>query len=102
MRIIISDKYGLDSDQYAYRILRRNKRERRGKQVDEWTPIKWFTTIEGLIEGFAEHQIRTSNVETLAELLLFKKDLMAALGRSLPAEFEKVITPELKLVQVAR
>ena len=90
MRIIISEKYGIDSDQYAYRILRRNKRKRRGRQVDEWTPIKWYTSIESLIEGFAEYRIRMSNVETLAELLQFKKDLIEELRGSLPTNFRKV------------
>jgi len=90
MRIIINEKYGIGSDQYSFHILRRNKRKRRGRQVTEWTPIKWYMTVESLIEGFAEYQIRMSNVETLTELLKFKKELMAELGASLPANFRKV------------
>jgi len=90
MRIIINNEYALGSDQYSYQILKINKRKRNGNYVVEWLPIKWFTTVEGLIEGFAEYRIRMSNVETLTELLQFKQDLMVALGASLPANFRKV------------
>jgi len=89
MRIIISDKYGIGADQYSFHILQRNKRKRGGRQVTEWIPIKWFTTLESLIEGFAEYQIRMSNVETLTELLKFKKDLMSQLSERLPTNFRK-------------
>jgi len=90
MRIIINDKYAIGSDQYSFHILRGDKRKRGGKQTTEWTPCKWFTTFEGLINGFAEFQIRVSNVETLTELLKFKKDLIAELRGRLPAEFKAV------------
>ena len=90
MRIILNQKYAVGSDKYSFKILRANKRKRSGNQVIEWKPIAWYSNLELLIEGFAEHQIRMSNVETLTELLQFKQDLMAALGASLPANFRKV------------
>jgi len=90
MRIIINNEYALGSDQYSYQILKINKRKRNGNYVDEWLPIKWYTTIESLIEGFAEYRIKVSNVETLAELLKLKRDLIAELSGSLPAEFRRV------------
>jgi len=90
MRIIINDKYAIGSDKYSFHILRGDKRKRRGKRVTEWTPCKWFTTFDGLINGFAEYQIRVSNAETLAELLQFKQELIAELRGRLPAEFKAV------------
>ena len=90
MRIIINDKYAIGSDQYSFHILRGTKRKRSGRQATEWTPCKWFTSLEGLINGFAEYQIRMSNAETLTELLKFKKDLIAELRGRLQAEFRKV------------
>jgi len=91
MRIIINNEYALGADQYSYQILKINKRKRNGNYVDEWLPIKWYTTVESLIDGFAEYQIRTSDIETLTELLQFKQDLMTELSRSLPAEFRGVV-----------
>ena len=90
MRIIINDKYAIGSDQYSFHILERCERNRGGKQVTEWKPVKWYITLESLIEGFAEYQIRMSNVRTLTELLKFKKDLIAELRERLPAEFKAV------------
>jgi len=90
MRIIINEKYGIGGDQYSFHILQRNKRKRDGKQITEWKPVRWYMTLESLIEGFAEYQIRMSNVETLTELLKFKKDLIAELRERLPAEFKAV------------
>jgi len=90
MRIIISEKYGIGTDKYSYQILRKNKRKRRGQQVTEWVPIKWFTSVESLIEGFIEFRIRMSNVETLTELLKFKQELTSELRARLPNEFKRV------------
>lgn len=87
MRIIISDKYGIGADQYSFHILQRNKRKRGGSQVTEWIPIKWYTSIESLIEGFIEFRIKMSDVETLTELLKFKHDLIVELHERLPTNF---------------
>ena len=90
MRIILSSKFAIKADQHSYQILRINKRKRNGRQVDEWRTVGWYITVESLIAGFAEYQIRMSNVETLAELLQFKKELIAELHERLPAEFKAV------------
>jgi len=90
MRIILNNKFAIRADQHSYQILRINKRKRNGRQADEWRPVAWYMTIESLIAGFAEYQIRMSNVETLAELLQFKKDLIAELRERLPDDFKMV------------
>lgn len=90
MRILINDTYGIGADQYSFQILKIKKRRRHGCQVDEYIPIKWYTSVESLIEGFVEFQIRMSNTETLAELLQFKKELITELHERLPAEFKVV------------
>ena len=87
MRIILSSKFAIKADQHSYQILRINKRKRNGRQVDEWRTVGWYMNVESLIAGFAEYQIRMSNVETLTELLKFKHDLVAELRERLPTNF---------------
>ncbi len=83
MHIPISNDYALASDQYSWHILKRNRRKRNGKSVSEWAAIKWYSNLENLINAFADFGLRTSEAESLADLLKEQKNLKAGLCESL-------------------
>ncbi len=83
MHIPINDDFAIGSDQFSWQILKRITRERKGKSVQEWRPIKWYSNLENLINAFADFGLRTSEAESLADLLKEQKRLKAALCDSL-------------------
>ena len=90
MHIPISNDYALASDQYSWHILKRNKRKRNGKSVSEWAAVKWYSTLENAITGFADFKLRASDAKTLADLFKEQKNLKAALCESLHTQFKGV------------
>jgi len=83
VHIPINDDFAIGSDQFSWQILKRITRERKGKSVQEWRPIKWYSNLENLINAFADFGLRISEAESLADLLKEQKNLKAALCRSL-------------------
>ncbi len=90
MNIQIDDNYALASDQYSWQILKRKTRKRNGKSVEEWAPIKWYSTLENAITGFADFKLRASDAKALADLFKEQKKLKAGLCRSLHTQFKGV------------
>ncbi len=88
MHIPISNNYAIGADRYSWQILERKTRERKGKSVQEWRPIKWYSNLENLINAFADFGLRTSEAESLADLSKEQKKLKAALCRSLHTRFK--------------
>ncbi len=88
MHIPISNDYALASDQYSWRILKCNKRKRNGRSVEEWKAIKWYSTLENAITGFADFKLRTSDAKALADLFKEQKKLKAELCGSLHTQFK--------------
>ena len=56
----IDDRYRLTADEYAWRIERR-----KGKS---WRAIEWRSDIETVVHSLAQRMIRTSEVQTLADV----------------------------------
>ncbi len=83
MHIPISNDYAIGADQFSWHILKLRTLKRKGKSVQEWRPIKWYSNLENLINAFADFGLRTSEAESLADLLKEQKNLKAALCRSL-------------------
>ncbi len=83
MHIPISNDYAIGTDQYSWQILKRITRKRDGRSVEEWEAIKWYTTLENAITGFADFKLRTSDAKALADLFKEQKKLKAGLCRSL-------------------
>ena len=90
MNIQIDKNYALASDQYSWHILKRKTRKRDGRSVEEWDAIKWYSTLEDAISGFADFKLRMSDAKTLARVLKEQKNLKAALCRSLHTQFKGV------------
>ena len=83
MHIPISNNYAIGSDQYSWQILKRKTRKRNGRSVTEWRAIKWYSTLENAINGFADFKLRTFDAKALADLFKEQKKLKAGLCRSL-------------------
>lgn len=83
MHIPISNDYAIGSDEHCWHILKRITRKRDGLSVTEWEAIKWYTTLENAITGFADFKLRVSDARTLADLSKEQKKLKAALCRGL-------------------
>ena len=83
MNIQISNDYAIGADQYSWHILKRKTRKRNGKSVEEWKAIKWYSTLENAITGFADFKLRVSDAKTLTRALEEQKNLKAALCGSL-------------------
>ncbi len=88
MNIQIDDNYALGADQYSWQILKRITRKRNGKSVEEWEAIKWYSTLENAITGFADFKLRKSDAKTLSRALEEQKNLTAALCESLRTQFK--------------
>ncbi len=82
MHIPISNDYALASDLYSWHKLKRKTRKRDGVSVKEWKAIKWYTTLENAITGFADFKLRASDAKTLADLFKEQKNLKAGLCES--------------------
>jgi len=90
MHIPISNDYAIGADQYSWQILKRITRKRNGKSVEAWEAIKWYTTLENAITGFADFKLRASDAKTLSRVLEEQKKLKAALCESLHTQFKGV------------
>ncbi len=88
MNIPINDDYTIGADQYSWQILKRITRKRNGISVEEWEAIKWYSTLENAITGFADFKLRVSDAKTLTRVLEEQKNLKAALCGSLHAQFK--------------
>ncbi len=88
MHIPISNDYAIGADQFSWHILKLRTLKRKGKSVQEWRPIKWYSNLENLINAFADFGLRTSEAESLADLLKEQKKLKAGLCRSLHTQFK--------------
>ena len=90
MNIPISNDYAIGADRYSWQILERKTRKRNGKSVDEWKAIKWYSTLENAINGFADFKLRVSDAKTLTMVLKEQKNLKAGLCESLHTRFKGV------------
>ena len=88
MNIQINDDFALGADQYSWHILKRNKRKRNGKSVEEWEAVKWYTTLENAITGFADFKLRVSDAKTLVMVLKEQEKLKEELCRGLHTQFK--------------
>ena len=90
MNIQVDDNYAIGADQYSWQILKRNRRKRHGRPVEEWEAIKWYTTLENAITGFADFKLRASDAKALADLFKEQKNLKAALCGGMHTRFKGV------------
>jgi orotate phosphoribosyltransferase-like protein len=98
MILPINDDYRIATDTCAWMIQQRQKRKRKGKQVWEWRAIKWFSTLQQAVQGFADLMLMSSDAKTLAEALAEVESVVATLSEALHPQFE--VTPNLTWKQV--
>jgi len=87
MFLPINDQYRLAADSRCWVIEEKRSRKRKGEIREEWTPIRWYSTLGQAVESYAEFRLRTSEarnvVEALAEIKRITAELCEAL-RPLP------------------
>ena len=88
--IPVDGNYAIGADQYSWQILKRITRKRNGVSVEEWEAIKWYSTLENAITGFADFKLRASDAKALADLFKEQKKLKAGLCQSLHTQFKGV------------
>lgn len=83
MILPVNDRYRLTADTRCWALEELRVRRRQGKQVSEWTPIRWFNTLGGAVNGYAEFALRTSDARNLAEALAKVQRIAAELCEAL-------------------
>ena len=86
--IPIDDNYALGADQYSWHIAKKVTRKRKGKPVDEWQAIKWYTSLESAINHFVDLKLRVSGATTLVELQKEQEKVLAALCKALHPKYK--------------
>jgi len=84
--IVIDDLYHLGADGHSWHIVKRIHRN--GQPTEKWRPIKWYSNLEGALNGLVDFKLRISGVETLAELQEKQKRILKELSESLHAYME--------------
>jgi len=97
MILPINDVYRLAGNQHCWTIQRTRKRKHRRthEAVEAWEDIRWYASIEAAVNGLAELLLRTSDAQTLAEVLAEAKNVAATLGQALRPHVEVVMRGEL-------
>ena len=90
MHIPINNDFAIGSDQYSWQILKRKTRKRNGRSLTEWEAIKWYTTLENAITGFADFKLRVSDAKTLVMVLKEQKKLKEGLCHGVHTRFKGV------------
>jgi len=86
--IPVDDTYAIGADQYSWHILKRVVRKRAGQLVTEWQAIKWYSTLESAVNGFADYKLRVSGASTLIELQKEQKIVFAELCEALHPHYK--------------
>ena len=86
--IPIDDNYAISADQYSWHISKRVVRKRDGRSVTEWTPIKWYSTLESAVNGLVDYKLRVSGASTLIELQKEQEKVTATLCETLHPHYK--------------
>jgi hypothetical protein len=105
MFLPINDQYRLAADSRCWMIEEKRPRKRKGVIRDEWTPIRWYSTLAQAAEGYAEFRLRTSDannvVEALAEIKRIAAELCEAL-RPMPHVIAALQAAERQRATISR
>ena len=93
MILPINDAYRLAGNQHCWTIQRiRTRKHRHTREaLKAWEDIRWYTSIEGAVNGLADLLLRTSDAQTLAEVLAEAKNVAATLSQALRPRVEVAI-----------
>lgn len=83
MILPLNGHYRLAADSHCWILQERRTRKRNGKPCEEWRAIKWYTTLEQAVNGYAEFALRVSDAKTLAEALAEVRLISATLCQAL-------------------
>ncbi|GEM_PF-3317588 len=105
MFLPINGQYRLAADSRCWMIEEKRPRKRRGEIREEWTAIRWYSTLAQAAEGYAEFRLRTSEaqnvVEALAEIKRIAAELCEAL-RPMPHVIAALQSAERERVAASR
>lgn len=74
VNIQLTPYYRITSDKMNYILEERSKsKDKNGEYT--WRSIKWASTIEHILKSFKELELRTSNAESIEELLEIAKGI---------------------------
>jgi len=80
--IEVTDKYGIDSDKNQWRVLTGFFNEK--EQKKEWSPIAYYTTLEGAIECLSGMMLRTSEYNSLVQLMDNAREISELMDKKFP------------------
>ena len=81
--IILNDKYAIKSDEYQWILCAWKGKPKKGGCGDGWRQIKFYSTIEQLLEGVATLLLRKSQYSSLEELLSNQRRIVAMINDKL-------------------
>ena len=86
--IPINDIYSIGADKHCWKIIERVTRKRNGVLVSELKPIKWFKSLENVLNGLANYQLRIAGAATLIELQKEQEKILKELSEAVQRYME--------------
>jgi len=80
--IPINDIYSIGADKHCWKIIERVTRKRNGVLVSELKPIKWFKSLENVLNGLANYRLRIAGAATLIELQKEQEKILRELSEA--------------------
>lgn len=86
--IQITDNLCLKANKHSWILLKLRGRTRNGKMTKEWESFKWFTSLEGAINGCVNHLLMISDADTLDKVLDEHKKIHTKLLQAIPPKYK--------------
>ena len=91
MIVRINDRYQIVTDPLQYTIqFNRASRERRNQGKNQWTSMRYYTTLCGAVNGLIEMDLRSVELESLCEAVKRSKTLVRDLTAALLPRYEVI------------
>jgi len=68
MKIVLSDKWKIETDEHNYVLFRKVKRKKDSKDI-KWSTFGYYSDLEYLVSELFERGIRELEADTLQELM---------------------------------
>jgi len=79
--IKINETTAIGSDTYQWKLLHRITNKKTGKE--EWRAATFYTTLEQLLNGWIEADLRASDAQSIAELRVAHENAIVSLSQAL-------------------
>ena len=84
MILPIDENYRITSDQFQWIVQKRRTR----KGQEDWKNLAYCAGLEHAVNELAQHRIRTSNAQTLADALAEIENVVTTLTQALTPQFD--------------